>query len=202
MSLQFPRYSQRQVSGDECLTFAASSLVLFTTLTSSCRARYRIKSTRATFIQILIPRGVTRESCAPSVGRGEQEETLRKIKGARNTRNRCSTVSSARGEGDGKRARSCDIAKLRGGGGTRPCRSLEEALTNDGGNFYYFRCRPIRRGRLRPHEPRRRLDVFYIHFATERPPGRYAPPLTNDRGVLLDELFKILPRARTCGYTK
>lgn len=38
-----------------------SSLVLFTTtLTSSCRARYRIKSTRASFIQILIPRGVTR----------------------------------------------------------------------------------------------------------------------------------------------
>jgi len=33
---------------------------LFTTLTSSCRGRYRIKSTRASFIQILIPRGVTR----------------------------------------------------------------------------------------------------------------------------------------------
>lgn len=84
------------------------------------------------------------------------EKTLREIKGAV-TRNRCNTVSFCKGKGedwgatrgrrgrDGKRSRSCDIAKLRGGGWDSPCRSLEEALTNDGGNFYYFRCRPIRR---------------------------------------------------------
>lgn len=76
---------------------------------------------------------------------------------------------------DGKRARSCDIAKLRGG--IRPCRSLEEALTNDGGNFYYFRCRPIRRERLRSHEPRRRLDVFYIHFVAAAPEALRTSPV-------------------------
>lgn len=67
-------------------------------------------------------------------------------------------------------------------------------MTNDGGNFYYFRCRPIRAERLRPHESRRRLDVFYIHFVAAPGAPRRAPPLTNGLGVLLDELFKVLPR--------
>lgn len=169
-----------------------SSLVLFTTLASSCRARYRIKSTCASFIQILIPRG-------ENDGR---TTTLRKIKGAHVTHE--IVVAQCLPQGERETANASAAATSRNyevaGWDSTPCRSLEEALTNDGGNFYYFRCRPIRRGRLRPHEPR--LDVFYIHFVAGRPPGRYAPPLTNGRGVLLDELFKVLPRARTCGYTK
>jgi len=180
---------------------------LLTTLTSSCRGRYRIKSTRASFIQILIPRGVTRiarflraESC-----RGDDSSA--KIKGARTTHEIVVAhslpqgVKASRWERETANA-SAAVASRNYEVAVELAVSLEEALTNDGGNFYYFRCRPIRRGRLRPHEPRRRLDVFYIHFVAERPPGRYAPPLTNGRGVLLDELFKVLPRARTCGYTK
>ena len=48
----------KRPNGNECSIF--TGFLLFTTLTSSCRARYRIKSTRASFIQILIPRRVTR----------------------------------------------------------------------------------------------------------------------------------------------
>jgi len=58
-------------------------------------------------------------------------------------------------------------------------------------------------GRAGGYEPRRRLDVFYIHFPAAAPGAAPAslpllahPPLTNGFGVLLDELFKVLPRAR------
>lgn len=55
-------------------------------------------------------------------------------------------------------------------------RSSEQALTNDGGNFYYFRCRPIREARqsaLRLREPSSRMCFTYI---LRRPRGeRYAP---------------------------
>lgn len=116
--------------------FAHSPLTLFTTLVS-CRVAGVIalsRLARASFKFLFC----------------EGEKTLRKIKGAV-TRNRCLSarvkekIGGDPGGRGGKRARSCDIAKLRGGGWDSPCRSLEEALTNDGGNFYYFRCRPIRR---------------------------------------------------------
>lgn len=75
-------------------------------------------------------------------------------------------------------------------------RSLEEALTNDGGNFYYFRCRPIREPSGYGLTSLAASTGCVLHtFCSSSPRApRRAPPLTNGLGVLLDELFKVLPR--------
>lgn len=150
------------------------------------------------------PRGFSNKSCS----RGKEATGVGKIKEARDRVGRMESRNIFEGqealgsdekrrEGwrrEGKREgdSSCDIAKLRGGGGSS--RSLEEALTNDGGNFYYFRCRPIRAART-VTTPRTDRDVFYIHFAAASG-SRLQHPLDKWLGVLLDQLFKLLPRRR------
>lgn len=75
---------------------------------------------------------------------------------------------------------SWHVAKLRA-----EIKRLEEALTNDEGNFYYFR--------WRPSEVR---DMFYILRngppATSITSGARATPFDKWLSVLLDKVFKVL----------
>lgn len=68
-------------------------------------------------------------------------------------------------------------------------------MTNDGGNFYYFRCRPIRAARASCYDSASRPRCVLHTFRNSlREPT--TTPLDKWAGVLLDQLFKLLPWRR------